>query len=243
MTLAQRIRAAIDARGVKDVWVATGAGITQTTLSNIVNGHTQDPSVSVVAAIADVLDESVDALLGRPIRPLLQLEQATLRNAVDIIMTRVVPPPNEHHVAMTPIPRRNRRKKSHSVLAPDVAATPERQIFTDVHEMPRREISDDLRSRGVRQVFRVQGESMISVGIQHGDLLYVRTDVTKSEANGKIVVCRVGDFDCVKRLEIGSDGQVRLVSENPKMPTVELKENEANELVVIGIVIAHLSDL
>jgi transcriptional regulator with XRE-family HTH domain len=69
MSLADRIRAAINASGEKDFVIADAARISTTTLSNIVRGVTQDPSISVVAAIADALGESIElSLAGRAIR-------------------------------------------------------------------------------------------------------------------------------------------------------------------------------
>jgi phage repressor protein C with HTH and peptisase S24 domain len=236
MTLGERIRAAIQARGLKDVWVADGAGITTTTLSNIIRGRTADPSVSVVSAIADVLHESVDALLGRPAaHSLLKHEQEMLRGAATLITNRVLPPPNEEHVTTHAVPRR-RRKKRKMVPVADVAASPERQIFaTNVRELPKREIPRELRESGIERIFRVDGDSMTGANIEHGDILYVRTGVTREQANGRIVVCRHGDDEAVKRLRV-VDGQVRLESENPKYAPVLLTGEQANELEVYGIV-------
>ncbi|HET8799191.1 MAG TPA: LexA family transcriptional regulator, partial [Thermoanaerobaculia bacterium] len=203
--LGQRIRAAIDSKGLKDNWVAEGAGISKTTLSNIIRGVTPNPSVAVLVAIADVLQESVDALLGRSGHPLLKQEQETLRSAAEIITQRVLPVPNEDRVAITPLPRRKRRRPTSVPVLP-VAATPHRQIFADVREARRQQIPRELREMGARRVFIVDGDSMIDAGIRPGDVLYVRTGVTRAEANGRIVVCRYGSFDCVKRLIVNRGG-------------------------------------
>ena len=243
MSLGQRIRAAIDARGLKDVWVAQGAGISTTTLSNITRGLTGDPSLSVIVAIADVLDESVDALLGRPGHPLLKPEQDTLRTAADIITQRILPAPNEQKVATTPLPRRKRLRAPRSIPAPRVAATPKNEVFTDVREVRKHEIPRDLRHIGVHRAFTVEGDSMIGAGILPGDLLYVRTDVTREEANGRIVVCRYETFECVKRLRILPDGSVTLASENAKYDDVTLTPEEAAALEVYGVVVNRLTDV
>ena len=223
--------------------MADGAGITKTTLSNIIRGFTKDPKASILAAIADVLGESVDALLGRPGHPLLKQEQDTLRSAADIITNRVLPPVNDQRVAMTPVPRRKRKRTTRAVPAPPIAATPNRAIFTDVREVPRHQIPRDLRDRGLHRVFTVEGDSMTGAGIQPGDLLYVRTDVTRDEANGRIVVCRHEDFECVKRLSIQADGGVTLSSENPKYGDVTLTPEQAEALDVYGIVENRLTDV
>jgi SOS-response transcriptional repressor LexA/DNA-binding XRE family transcriptional regulator len=241
MTVGQRIRAAIDMKGMKDTWVAEGAGISKTTLSNIINGVTGNPSSSVLAAIADVLGESVDALLGRPGHPLLQHEQQTLRSAATIITTRVLSSPNEQQVAMTSLPRRRRRRTNRTVIASSVAASPNREIFTDVRELRRHQIPRDLRDQGIRRAFTVEGDSMTGAGIQPGDLLYVRTDVFGNETNGRIVVCRYEDYECVKRLRLLPDGGVALVSENSKYKDVTLTPEQQNALEVYGIVVQRLT--
>lgn len=241
MTTGQRIRAAIETKGMKDIWVADGAGISKTTLSNIITGITRDPSSSVLAAIADVLGESVDALLGRAGHPLLQHEQQTLRSAAGIITSRVLSSPNEQQVATTPLPRRRRRRTNRTVIAPPVAASPHREIFTDVRELRRHQIPRDLRDQGVRRVFTVEGDSMTGAGIQPGDLLYVRTDVSGDEMNGRIVVCRYEDYECVKRLRLQPDGGVALASENSKYKDVLLTPEQRNALEVYGIVVQRLT--
>lgn len=240
MTLGDRIRAAIDAKEMKDSWVADGAKITTTTLSNIIRGITQDPSISVVAAIADVIGESVDALLGRWANPLLLQEQTTLREAVKIIENRVLPEPNDQKVARTQIPRRKRQRAQTTVVS-TISATPNRQIFTDVRELRRYPIPAELRETGVRRVFRVEGDSMIGADIHAGDILYIRTNVTREQANGRVVVCRHVDDECVKRLAVHADGSVTLYSANDKYPAVELTAEEARALSVYGVVVRRMT--
>lgn len=243
MTLGQRIRASIDAKGKKDVWVAQGANISTTTLSNIIRGYTRDPSISVIAAIADVLGESVDALLGRPGHPLLAKEQETLRNAASIIVDRVLPPRNDEQVAITPLTRRTQKRKRPLVAAPSIAAGPNREIFTDVHEVRKHQIPRELWDRGIKRAFTVDGDSMNGVGIQPGDLLYIRTGVTRHEADGRIVVCRYETYECVKRLRARPDGTVSLVSENPKYADVILTREQAETLEVYGVVVQRLTEV
>jgi len=68
---------------------------------------------------------------------------------------------------------------------------------------------------------RVDGDSMIGVGIFPGTLLVVDRGVTASE--GDIVVARLGDELCVKRLSL-EGGTVRLLSENELYPPIEVPE-------------------
>jgi DNA polymerase V len=69
---------------------------------------------------------------------------------------------------------------------------------------------------------RVSGESMIGAGIMSGALLVVDRAVESND--GHIVVARINDELCVKRLSICDDGKVWLLSENEQYPPIEIKE-------------------
>ena len=71
---------------------------------------------------------------------------------------------------------------------------------------------------------RVQGDSMIGVGIHDKDLLVVDRSLTP--ADGDIVIAAVDNEFTVKRLRLDCDGsvrRVRLESANPNYPTLTLK--------------------
>ena len=74
-------------------------------------------------------------------------------------------------------------------------------------------------------LLRVQGESMINVGINDGDLLAVHK--TNECRNHQIVVARIGDEVTVKRFrrKIGEATGVYLLAENEKFPTIEVEDN------------------
>jgi DNA polymerase V len=69
---------------------------------------------------------------------------------------------------------------------------------------------------------RVSGDSMIGAGIRPGSLLVV--DRAVEAHDGHVVVARIDDELCVKRLSTGDDGRVRLLSENERYPPIEITE-------------------
>ena len=69
---------------------------------------------------------------------------------------------------------------------------------------------------------RVSGDSMIGAGIMPGALLVVDRAVESND--GHIVVARINDELCVKRLSICDDGRVWLLSENEQYRPIEIKE-------------------
>ena len=86
---------------------------------------------------------------------------------------------------------------------------------------------------------RIEGDSMINAGIQHGDLLVV--DRSLRPASGDVIIASVdGDFT-VKTLRLGEEGsgkreEIRLEPANPKYPTIVLKPGQ--ELDCFGKVTA-----
>lgn len=85
---------------------------------------------------------------------------------------------------------------------------------------------------------RVEGDSMIGAGINDGDLIVIdRAEVAR---DGSIVVARVNDEFCVKRLRL-IKGKVRLYPENPEFQPIEISEGDDAE--VWGVVMHAITDL
>ena len=68
---------------------------------------------------------------------------------------------------------------------------------------------------------RVAGESMVGVGIEPGSILVVDRAVEADD--GDIVVARINDELCVKRLRF-HEGRVLLAPENPCYETIEVTD-------------------
>jgi DNA polymerase V len=69
---------------------------------------------------------------------------------------------------------------------------------------------------------RVSGDSMCNIGIYPDCLLVV--DRSLETHDGDIVIARIFDELCVKRLSIGNDGRVRLLPENENYQPIEVTE-------------------
>lgn len=63
---------------------------------------------------------------------------------------------------------------------------------------------------------------MINIGIYSNCLLIV--DRSVETRDGDIVIARIFDELCVKRLSIGDDGRIRLLSENENYRPIEVTE-------------------
>lgn len=84
---------------------------------------------------------------------------------------------------------------------------------------------------------RVSGDSMIGAGIMPGDLLVV--DRAVEAHDGHIVIARVNDELCVKRLSTSEAGRICLLSENASYPPIEITEEM--EFEVWGRVLYSIS--
>lgn len=87
-------------------------------------------------------------------------------------------------------------------------------------------------------LLRVQGDSMINIGINDGDLLAVhKTEVAE---NGAVVVARIGDEVTVKRLHRGKNKQfLQLRPENDHLEPIEVdlaEESFAIEGLSVGVI-------
>ena len=80
---------------------------------------------------------------------------------------------------------------------------------------------------------RVAGDSMTGAGIDAGDLLIV--DRAAETCDGHIVVARIGNELCVKRLCIERDGKIWLLSANDEFQPIEI--SEADDFEVWGRVL------
>jgi repressor LexA len=88
----------------------------------------------------------------------------------------------------------------------------------------------DLLGEGEHFILEVRGESMINVGILHGDYLVIRS---QSDAhNGEIVVAMVEDDATVKRF-FKENGRFRLQPENDAMEPIY-----ADDVTVLGKVVS-----
>jgi DNA polymerase V len=70
---------------------------------------------------------------------------------------------------------------------------------------------------------RVTGDSMINIGIYPNCLLVV--DRAVETQDGNIIIARIFDELCVKRLMICNNGKVWLFSENEDYPPIEITED------------------
>lgn len=100
------------------------------------------------------------------------------------------------------------------------------------------QIPESFFSPSANYLLRVQGDSMIEVGILDGDLLAVHNTQTAHE--GQIVVARVDDEVTVKRLKYGKEKHdVILIAENQEYSPIEVDlrhQSFAIEGISVGVI-------
>lgn len=98
-----------------------------------------------------------------------------------------------------------------------------------------KEISADLaRLSDKIALFKVKGESMIGAGLNDGDVVVVKHEVTEFK-NGDIVLARSDEGTTIKRF-VNVNGKIHLAPENPKYSKISFTP----DLRLIGKVISKI---
>lgn len=93
-------------------------------------------------------------------------------------------------------------------------------------------ISADLFPRGTLFVLRVEGESMVNVGIRSGDLAVIRQQEVVE--NGEIAAVLLDDEATLKRF-YHHRNHVRLKAENDQMADIRLENRPEMPLRILGL--------
>lgn len=96
------------------------------------------------------------------------------------------------------------------------------------------ELPDNIRADFA---LRCKGDSMIGAGIRDGDIVYIRK-TNEVPRNGRIAAVRIDDEATLKRFYLQGD-TVRLVAENPAVPTLVFVGEEINSLAVEGLAVGY----
>ena len=144
--------------------------------------------------------------------------------------------------------------KAAAVSSPQHVVIPEHKVMLQVcgwkvpagfpspaadHTRKRIDLNEHLiRNGDTTFIFKVKGDSMIDIGIYEGDALLV--DRSIDARHGNIVLAVLNNEFTIKRLH-KRGGVIKLVPENPRYPTITVKEGE--EFNVWGVVTYNLHKL
>lgn len=104
--------------------------------------------------------------------------------------------------------------------------------YMQAYEINEWRVVDDLQVTSKDRLVRINGDSMIGVGIDDGDIVIVRE--SKEFKNGDIVLARNDNETTVKRF-IHDDGKVYLKPENPKHKNIPIYPETRLLGKVVGI--------
>lgn len=82
-----------------------------------------------------------------------------------------------------------------------------------------------------------KGESMINIGIEDGDIVYIRQQ--KEVENGQVAAVMVGDDEATLKRFYYEDGIVQLIAENSAIPPKVFVGEAINQVRVIGRAMAY----
>lgn len=88
---------------------------------------------------------------------------------------------------------------------------------------------------------KVKGNSMIGIGINDGDIVFVKKQAIVD--NGEVAVVRInGDNVTLKRFYKEGD-EIKLVSENPKCKTMVFTSQNCDDFIVLGKAVIKQSEI
>lgn len=260
--LADRLKAAIAARGMKQSALAAEAGIPPETLSRILTRTTENPGIHTVSKIARVLGESVGSLLGERGFEITDADRERARQFVGWLTERfalderALPMELPHGGEVLPFAARSEEpvefrfpvgeaefiehdydypRPLHAWVVPEaapVAAGPH-GIETD-WPLSTAQVIHSIRDvrNALLQVVRVIGDSMSDV-LRDGYKVLVDTTLT-TPANGDIVAVYVKDEGGMIGYWNKQGDNYSLLKENPDYGRVDL--GDATEWLLWGTV-------
>jgi transcriptional regulator with XRE-family HTH domain len=204
-----RLRAAIDASGMKHSLIALDAGMTPETLSRILTAEHQRPSLDSIRRIAHAVHENVGWVLGEAGFELSADEWTVLGHTVRFL---------DRALFKSPLP--------HTIVEARPNAL---RVRTRVRDMP-----PWAKELGARITCQIVDDSLRDAGVLDGDLIHVKPHSDPHECRETLVACRIGGELYAKKLTKVGAG-FRLLSFNERYAPLYVEEEELEMLgVAVG---------
>lgn len=209
MTTGQRMKARRKEIGLSAEYVAEILGVSPATIYRYESGDIEKVPGDRLEPIAKALQTTPQALMGWEVPPAKQ--------SADIFLpSNVVPLPE-----MKKIPLVGQIACGTPILA--------EQNITDYIDLPTHIRAD--------YALTCRGNSMINLGIQEGDIVYIRQQVEVE--NGQVAAVMVGDEEATLKRFYHEDNIVQLVAENTAIPPKVFIGEAISQIQVVGLAVAY----
>ena len=209
-TFAQRLRAGLDLRGMKQIELATRSGISKYSISHYLKGDWEGKQ-DAVYELARALNVSEAWLMGYDV----PAERSAPKVSVQLDKKPTIPP------GFMPLPKMRKVPLIGAIACGDpITAIQNRE--GDVNAPV------DMRCDFA---LKCQGESMIGAGIHDGDVVYIR--IQPEVENGEIAAVRIGEEATLKRVYLHND-YIELRPENPAFESIIRRREEMNDVQIEG---------
>jgi transcriptional regulator with XRE-family HTH domain len=235
MGVGQRLKRAMERRGVTQVEVAERTGMGAKDISNILR-EKRMPKFDTVERIVAAIDVRWGELFDEPNALLPDEDAAIFEDAVPAL-ERLLKNDKAQKALLTrprerrpPRPRR-RRKAGLSEELDFRDGTP----IHEVEPIPDGRIPEwAIRLGANGRPYRVRTDSMTGVGLRPDAEIYVQHTIYTDGADDQIVICKLNGSTFLKRLDLRG-GQKVLLSENPAYSELTVRDRDRFEMV--GIVV------
>jgi len=215
MNTGARMLMALALMGRDQTWLQRETRLGPNTIDGVLTGCRRNPSARTIETIVALLGVPKAWLFADiPQRQLTETEEKELRQCVRTI-----------------------RALARGLRA-DVRAK------SNVARETRLAVPHQLKLRGAREVYRVQGSSMSGFGLMHDDLVYVKpldSRFSVKAAVGAFVILRLNDAFYLKQFTVAARGRIVLRSAHTGYDPMTIRTGE--KLQLLGRVVASVREL
>lgn len=198
--------------GLSQQELADKTGLTRSAIGMYETGK-REPDFETLESIADFFNVNIDTLLGK---------SGTSPPAA-VLPANLLPLPSN----VIPLSK----MKKVPLVGQIACGTPilAEQNITDYIDLPSHIRAD--------YALTCKGDSMINLGIQDGDIVYIRQQ--ENVENGQVAAVMVGDEEATLKRFYYEDNVVQLIAENTTIPPKVFIGEAINRIHVVGLAVAY----
>lgn len=210
MTTGQRIKARRKEIGLSAEYVAGKLGVSPATIYRYESGDIEKVPGDRLEPIAKILQTTPQTLMGWE-------DFYPKQSNVIQLPSNVIPLP-----PMQKVPLVGQIACGTPILA--------EQNITDYIDLPSHIRAD--------YALTCKGDSMINIGIQSGDIVYIRQQ--EEVENGQVAAVMIGDDEATLKRFYREDNVIQLIAENAAIPPKVYLGEAINQIRVVGLAVAFI---
>ncbi len=214
--------------------IAARAEITPSTLSDILSGTTESPSVDIAERLIGALGMTHSEFFDEP-HLRLGPEDVELGRRFHAMLGRLLESDASLKEVTSPSRIASPRGSSAGGVLSNRARKARALEASDVVPLQNEPIPAEYQIGGIIRAFRVQTDAMVPGGILIGSTIYVHRTRHEDAADGQLIVCEFRDGYLLRQLDLAG-GVITLRSRNRSYDPIEV-DRKPDKFALVGVVI------